>query len=457
MKILLILPETKGSFDVYKQSPLTKMLRYFYSGADVSRNVFFPPLGLLTVAACTPEDVDVQIVDEKVGDSIDFSLCVDLVGVSIFAYSARRGYEIADRFRSNGRKVILGGFHVFFAEEEALQHADAVVVGEAEPVWKQVIEDVRADRLKKIYKANEFLPLDRTPPPRFELVDMSRYLLKNVMQVTRGCPFNCDFCSVRAYFGSTFRTKPIEQVLKELGPLEEGDWVCFVDDNIVGSPRYAMDLFRALIPLRIKWISQGSLSVANNRELLQLAAESGCVCLLAGIESVEPVNLKHTGGKISPDRLEDQLHRIHQAGIGINGSFMLGLDGDTPETFERMARFCIRNCIELPSFNVFNPIPGTKIYERMKNEGRLRSDGYREYEDLLFRRKLFYTPKGMTEREFHVGLDLMCREVFSYKNILRRNLKYRIHFTDYLYANFIWRQCDFQLGRRSLADLHASH
>ena len=452
MKILLILPETKGSFDVYKQSPLTKMLRYFYSGADVSRNVFFPPLGLLTVAACTPEDIDVQIVDEKVGDRIDFNLDVDLVGISIFAYSARRGYEIADRFRSRNRKVVLGGFHVFFSAEEALQHADAVVIGEAEPVWKILLEDLRAGTLKRIYKAEEFLPLDHTPPPRFDLVDLSRYFLKNVAQVTRGCPFNCDFCSVRAYFGPTFRTKPVEQVLRELGRIREGDWVCFVDDNIVGSPRYAMELFKSLIPLKIRWISQGSLSIANSEELLQLAAESGCACLLAGIESVEPVNMRHTGGKISLDRLEEQINRIHEAGIGINGSFMLGLDGDTPETFERMARFCIQNRIELPSFNAFNPIPGTKIYERMKTEGRLRCNGYREYEDLLFRRKLFYTPKGMTEKEFHVGFDWMCREVFSYKNILRRNMKYRIHFLDYLYVNFVWRQCDIQLGRRSLAD-----
>ena len=457
MKILLILPETKGSFDVYIQSPLTRMLRHFYSGADVSRNVFFPPLGLLTVAACTPPDVDVRIVDEKVGDRIDFDADADLVGISIFAYSARRGYEIADRFRSKGRKVVLGGFHVSFAVEEALQHADAVLVGEAEPVWETLVADLRAGRMKEVYKADEFLPLDRTPSPRFDLVDMDRYFLKNVIQVTRGCPFNCDFCSVRAYFGPTFRTKPVEQVLRELGPLREGDWVCFVDDNIVGSPKYAMDLFNALIPLKINWISQGSLSIANNRELLRLAAESGCVCLLAGVETVEPANIKHTGGKISLNRLEEQIHRIHEAGIGINGSFMLGLDGDTPDTFEKMASFCMRNHIELPSFNVFDPIPGTKVYEQMKAEGRLTTNGYREYEDILFRRKLFYTPKGMSEKEFHVGLDWMCRKVFSYTNIFRRNMKYRIHFKDYLYANFLWRQCDLQLGQRSLADLRASH
>jgi radical SAM superfamily enzyme YgiQ (UPF0313 family) len=453
MKILLILPKTKGSFDVYSTSPITRILRFFYSGADIRRNMFLPPLGLLTVAACTPKDVEVQIVDEKVGDFVDFNVDVDLVGISIFAYSARRGYEIADEFRRRGRKVVLGGFHVSFRVEEALEHADAVVVGEAEPVWKDLIEDTRAGKLKRVYKADEFLPLDCTPFPRFDLINSDRYLLKNVTQVTRGCPFHCDFCSVKAFFGKTFRVKPVEQVLSELGPLKECEWVCFVDDNIVGNQAYAMELFKALIPLRIKWISQGSLTIANNKDLLALAAESGCFCLLIGIETVQPDNIKYTGGKLVPSRIEEQIGKIHEVGIGINGSFMHGLDGDTPETFEQTADFCIQNYIELPSFNVFNPIPGTPLYEKMKAEGRLRINGYHEHEEIIFRRKLFYTPKGMSEREFYEGFDKMCRKVFSYTNILRRNLKYRIGFKEYIYFNFLWRQCDLQLGRRSFTNL----
>lgn len=458
MKILLILPDTKGSTDVWRPSALTRMVRFLCSGTIVSGSSLLPPLGLLTIAASTPAEVDVAIVDEKVGDRIDLDADVDLVGISILAHSARRGYEIADQFRRNGRKVVLGGFHASLMWEEALGHADAVVVGEAEPVWKCVVEDARAGTLRRIYRSEGFQSLQHSPPPRIDLIGMHRYMVKNVIQVTRGCPFGCDFCSVSAYFGQTFRVKPVEQVLRELRSVREGDFVVFVDDNIVGKPGYAKDLFKALVPLRITWVSQGSLSIANDGDLLKLAAESGCWNLLVGIETVEAANTESVGRKIEPARLEEQIRRIHEAGIGIAGSFMFGLDNDTPETFEKTSSFCTRNHIEVPSFNALNPTPGTSLFRRMNGEGRLRNNGYREYEDILFRRKLFYCPARMSEREFYEGFDRMCRKVFSYADILRRNLKHRIHFKEHLYANLLFRECDFQLGRRSMANLsHESY
>lgn len=449
MRVLLILPETKGSLDVYKPPSLIRVLKFFYPNFNAS-SVFLPPLGLLTIAACTPEDVEIEIIDEKVEGRVDLKTGADLIGISIFAYNARRGYEIADQFRKKGRKVVLGGFHVSLMVKEALEHADAVAVGEAEPVWRQIIEDARAGRLKQIYDGKTFLPLTHTPIPRLDEIELKPYMLKHVIQATRGCPFHCDFCSVAAFFGGTFRVKPVEQVLRELGPLKEGEAICFVDDNIVGSPGYAAQLFKALIPLKIRWIGQSAITIANNKELLKLAAESGCVGLLIGIETVEPANIAYTGGKVNLDRLEEQLGRIHEAGLGVNATFILGLEGDTLETFDKTARFCIRNCIELPSFMVFNPIPGTPLFNQMRQDGRLRLDGYREYESLLFRRKIFYTLKGMSERDFYEGFDRMCRMTFSYQNILRRNMKYRINFKYVLYANFLWRHNVLHLGRRSL-------
>jgi radical SAM superfamily enzyme YgiQ (UPF0313 family) len=451
MRVLLILPDTKGSLDVYKPSSFSKVLRFFYPAFDAGSSVFLPPLGLLTIAACTPEHIDIEIIDEKVNGRVDLSNDADLIGISIFAYNARRGYEIADQFRKKGRKVVLGGFHVSSMINEALEHADAVAVGEAEPVWGQIVEDARAGRLKRIYNGNSFPPLKFTPFPRFDKIDKNRYMLKHLIQATRGCPFHCDFCSVAAFFGGTFRVKPVEQVLHELGPLNEGELICFVDDNIVGSPRYAAELFKALIPLKIRWVSQSPITIAGDKELLKLAAESGCAGLLIGIETVEPANIAYMGGKIILNRLEEQLGRIHELGIGINGTFILGLDGDTPETFEKTAIFCIRNHIELPSFMVFNPIPGTPMFNQMRQQGRLRVDGYREYEDLLFCRKIFYSLKGMSEKDFYEGFDRMCRMTYSWTNILRRNVKYRTSFKEFLYANFVWRQCVLQLGCRSLA------
>ena len=452
MKVLLILPETKGSFDVYQQSFITKTLKFLYAGFNAGSNVHIPPLGPLTIAACTPKHFDVEIADEKVDGAVDFETDADLVGISISAHSTHRGYRLADEFRKRGRKVVLGGFHVSFEPQEALEHADAVVVGEAESVWNELLEDAKSKGLKKIYRGDDFLPLDNAPFPRWDLIDTDRYMLRHTIQATRGCPFTCDFCSVASFFRGSFRAKPVEQVLQELGPLKNGDFICFVDDNIVGSSHYASDLFRALIPLNIKWISQASITIANDKELLRLAAESGCVCLLIGIETVEPSNRIYMQDKFLPHKIEKQISRIHEAGIGINATFMLGLDGDKPGTFERTADFCIKNAIELPTFNVYSPIPGTPMFKRMNAEGRLALDGYREYEDLLFRRKLYHELKGMSQKEFYLGFDQMCRKVFSYRNILRRNLKYRISLKEYLYANFVWRQCDFQIGRRSLAD-----
>ncbi len=454
MKVLLILPDTKGSFDVYQQSFFTKTLKFLYAGFNAGNNVYIPPLGPLTIAAWTPEHFDIQITDEKVDGEVDFETDTDLVGISISAHSACRGYQLADQFRKRGRKVVLGGFHVSSEPQEALEHADAVVVGEAESVWNEVLEDARSNGLKKIYRGDDFLSLNSAPFPRWDLIDTDRYMLRHTIQATRGCPFTCEFCSVASFFRGSFRAKPVEQVLQELGPLKKGDFICFVDDNIVGSPRYAADLFRALRPLKIKWISQSSITIANDEELLKLAAESGCVCLLIGIETVEPSNGVYMQDKFIPHKIEKQIGRIHEAGIGINGTFMLGLDGDTPGTFDRTADFCIKNAIELPTFNVYSPIPGTPMFKRMKAEGRLAHDGYREYEDLLFRRKLFHVLKGMSQKEFYEGFDRMCRKVFSYRNILSRNLRYRNSFKEYLYANFVWRQCDFQLGRRSIADMH---
>ena len=453
MKLLLILPATLGSFDVYKRSPMTRLLRAFFSAVNINSNFFLPPLGLLTIAACTPDDVDVTIIDEKVNGPVDPNLEADLVGISIFAHSAHRGYELADQFRARNRKVVLGGYHASTEVDEALAHADAVVCGEPESLWKDLLDDFRNGQLKRVYKAERFVDLNGIPPLRFDLIDMDRYLLKTTIQATRGCPLRCDFCSVGAFFDGSFRCKPVAQVIDGIKPVRPGDLVCFVDDNITGSPQYASELFEALKPLQIRWISQASINIANNKKLLKLAADSGCICLLIGLETLETKNMGYLQGKIKLSKVEDQIASIHEHGISINGSFIFGFDGDTLDTFDRTAEFCIRNYIELPSFNVFNPIPGTMLYEQMKNEGRLKNNGYSEHEKLLFSRKPFYSLKNMTEREFYEGFDRMCRTVFSYSNMFRRNLKYRICFKEHIYTNFVWRQCDLQLGRRSFRNL----
>ena len=275
MKILLISPENKKSI-------------YAYTKEDV-KAFWFPKLGLPTIAANTPPDVEVRIVDECVED-IDFNVDVDLVGISVMTYLAPRAYEIAAKFRARGVKVVLGGIHVSMCPEEAKEHADSIVVGESEKTWPILVEDFRRGELKSLYEEKDLPKLENLPIPRRELFKPNSYWTTNCVQTSRGCPFACDFCTVTIFGGNQFRLRPIEQVIEEVKRLKKG-FVVFVDDNIAGNKAYAKQLFKALIPLKINWGSQASLTMARDPELLDLAAKSGCTALFIGVESISEENL----------------------------------------------------------------------------------------------------------------------------------------------------------------------
>lgn len=374
-----------------------------------------PPLGLAMVAALTPPDIEVSLIDENV-TTIDFQKEPDLVGITALTTTAQRAYEIADAFRAKGAKVVLGGIHPSMLPEEAGQHADAVVIGEAEGIWPGLIEDFKADRLQRRYQQNERPSMADLPLPRRDLFAKGAYLLKNTVSTTRGCPYSCSFCTVTTFFGQSYRCRPVEQVIGEVKSLGKTKLVIFVDDNIVGNPGYAKELFRALIPLKIKWVSQASVTIAKDDELLELAAASGCVDLFIGFESLSPASLAAVGKKINAvDEYEDVIKKIHSHGIGIHGFFIFGLDDDDADSYEQAVRFAQRMRLESAQFDILTPYPGTAVHESLDKAGRILSRDWSQYgHDLMFE------PKSMSRDMLQEGRAWAWREFYSLPSIWRR-------------------------------------
>jgi len=374
-----------------------------------------PPLGLAIVAALTPPEVEVSLTDENV-TVIDFHKETDLVGITALTVTAQRAYEIADTFRARGVKVILGGIHPSVMPEEASQHADAVVIGEAEGIWPNLIEDFKANKLQRVYRQRERPSLLGSPIPRRDLFTQGAYLARHTISTTRGCPYSCSFCSVTSFFGHTYRCRPVEEILKEVETLNERKLIAFVDDNIVGNPKFAKELFRALIPYKIKWIAQASVTIARDDELLRLAAASGCIYLLIGFESLSPANLVAVGKRINVvDEYEDVIRKIHSHGIAIHGFFIFGLDEDDEHVFQRTVRFAQQMRLESAQFDLLTPYPGTALCESLDKAGRLVTKDWSQYGY-----NLGFEPKNMSRETLQKGHQWARREFYSIPSIWRR-------------------------------------
>ncbi|OGB90535.1 hypothetical protein A2625_03200 [candidate division WOR-1 bacterium RIFCSPHIGHO2_01_FULL_53_15] len=381
----------------------------------------FAPLGLAAVAALVPEEHEVCIIDENAAP-INFDDRVDLVGISAMTPMAPRAYEIASEFRKRGVKVAMGGSHASALPEEALQHVDAVLIGEAEELWPQLIEDFKNHRLRRIYKCETKPLLNNLPAPRRDLFASQAYFVKNCVQITRGCPFDCEFCSVSSFYGHTYRTRPIAEVEKEILSLKK-DITFFVDDNIVGNRAYAKDFFRRIIPHKLKWISQGSITMAEDRELLELASKSGCLCMIIGFESLSQENLNSIKKNFNQAaKFKDAIKKIHAHGIGIYGIFMFGLDHDDKDVFKRTVDFIIENNINTASFTILTPMPGTRLYQKMESEGRITDRDWTKYDHL----HVVFKPRTMTAEELFEGHRWAFRETYTYRSILKRILGSRV-------------------------------
>ncbi len=398
-----------------------------------------PPLGLAMVAALTPPEVEVSLTDENV-TAIDFQKPTDLVGITALTATAQRAYDIADTFRARGVKVVLGGIHPSILPEEASQHADAVVIGEAEGIWPKLIEDFKANKLQKVYRQYERPSLVSLPIPRRDLFAEGAYFVRNTISTTRGCPYSCSFCTVTSFFGHTYRCRPVEEILKEIETFNKKGLIAFVDDNIVGNLRFAKELFRALIPYKIKWVGQASVTIARDDELLKLAAASGCIDLFIGFETLSPANLVAVGKKFNVvDEYENVIRDVHSHGISIHGFFVLGLDEDDEGVFERTLHFAQKMRLESAQFAWPVPYPGTALCEFLDKAGRIVTKDWSQYESTPV-----FEPKLMSRETLQKRRDWVWRKFYSPLSIWRRVGLVHRHlvalWTVNLYYRAFWRR-----------------
>jgi radical SAM superfamily enzyme YgiQ (UPF0313 family) len=394
-----------------------------------------PPLGMASIAALTPPEVDVSLTDENI-TKVDFEKEVDLVGITALTYTVHRAYQIANSFRTRGVKVVMGGIHPSVMPEEASQHADAVVVGEAEGIWGEVIEDFKANKLRRIYRQNKHPVLVGLPIPRRDLYDKGAYRYTNTLWATRGCPYSCSYCSVSTIFGRKYRCRPVDEITKEVETLDRSKIIGFVDDNIAGNSRFAKELFCALIPHKIKWIGQCSVALASDDELLKLAADSGCIGLIIGFESLSQANLTAVGKKTNVvDEYEDVIRKIHAHGIAIHGCFILGLDEDAVDVFERTLHFAQKMRLESAQFASPVPYPGTALSESMDKAGRIVTKDWSQYCGTT----ICLEPKKMSRETLQQKCLWVWREFYSLPSILSRLGVRRRYLVPLWALNLGWR------------------
>ncbi len=346
------------------------------------------PLAFAVLAGLTPADVEVSLADERLAP-VPLDAPIDLAAITVETYTARRAYQIADALRRRGVPVVLGGYHPTFLPDEALAHADAVVLGDAEAVWPTVLQDAAAGRLQRTYRGDGDPPLDGVRFDRRIFRGLPYPAIASV-QVGRGCRYACDFCSIHSFYGSRVRHRPIAQVIEEVAALGRRH-VLFVDDNLFIDPDHAARLFRALAPLGVRWGCQVSVDVASRPELLDLMAASGCIAALIGFESIDADNLRQMNKAWSLKHLDlaAAAARFHRHGIMVYGSFVFGYDHDTPETIRRTVDAALEARLFLANISPLTPMPGSRLYDRLRAARRLRFErwwldpGYR-YGDATF-------------------------------------------------------------------------
>ena len=405
MKILLIAPAS-GKWKKIGRSKV-------FNG----KTFRFSLLSLLSVAAETPPDIEIKIIDEQV-EVIPCEEDFDLVGITCMTALANRAYKISSSFRKRGIPVVLGGMHPSFCPEEALKNADAVVVGDAEGIWKKVIEEARLGRLKGIYKNAFPVELKGLNTPPRELLNSKNYGTIQAAQATRGCNNKCDFCSVSAFHQQTMRYRPVNEVYEEISAIPDKFFI-FVDDNLTADRDYAKGLFNALIPLKKKWITQSTLAITEDEEFVSLAAEAGCIGLFVGLETFKSENLDSVNkGFHKVEEYRESIKLLHSYGIGVEAGIVFGFDNDTPDVFKNTLKTLAKLEVDVIQVSIFTPLPGTPRFATMKN--RITDNNWSNYD---FHNAVF-TPAKMSAEELKAGHDWVTNRFYSPIRIFKRLLKH---------------------------------
>jgi radical SAM superfamily enzyme YgiQ (UPF0313 family) len=374
------------------------------------------------LAALTPSGIDVKIKDDLYED-VPFDEPCDLVGLTCMSHQASRAYQIADEFRRRGKAVVIGGFHATLAPEEALQHADAVVVGEAEGVWNRLLEDAASGRLRGLYSGEVLSDLKNLPVPRYDLIDLKRYRIPNLpAQTTRGCPYACSYCEVTQVYGAKFRYRPPDEVVEEvktLMRLGKRKFVYFVDDIFNAHRKHAFAVMEGLKKLKVRWTCLCTANVGDDGEMLDLMRASGCLHINIGMESVSPESLRSVNKKQNHvDRYKEQFAAIRRRGIEYSLNVMFGLDGDTKDTFDATVDRLIEYKTPISFMFILSPRVGLKIREELAAQGRIDHSDWERYHSY----EVVFEPKNMTRSELEEGFWRAQRRFYSYGSIARRLL-----------------------------------
>jgi radical SAM superfamily enzyme YgiQ (UPF0313 family) len=400
MKVKMILPALTEA-----TSPFWRPIKYS----------LFPPLGLATLAAYLEEDDEVTIQDEHV-ETLDLTDQPDLVIIQVYITCAFRAYAIADLYRRRGCFVCLGGLHVTSLPEEAAGHADAIFLGPGEDIWPEFLSDYRMKKPKKVYQSTRRTLL-RTPFPRRDLLKRHLYLVPNSIVVSRGCPYQCDFCYKSSFFkgGASFYTQTVERALTEIESLP-GRHLYFLDDHLFGNPGFASNLFDGMRGMGRLWQAAGTVRSILAPDLIPKAAKSGLRSLFVGFESLNPKNLREQRKFQNLDRdYSAAIRRLHEYGVMVNASFVFGMDEDDKDTFDRTVDWAVEQGIETATFHILTPYPDTLLFKRMQQEMRITTLDW----DLYDTRHAVFQPQRMSAQTLEEGYWRAYRDFYSWSNILR--------------------------------------
>ena len=411
MKIGLISPKGLTTND-NKLEQIFQNTNHVQSYTDSLSGAF--GTGLLVISTLTPDHIEIEIIDENF-DTIDFNKDYDLIGISAMTHQASRAYEIADKFRSRNIIVAIGGIHATVLPDEVKRHCDSVFIGEAEYTWPVFLKDFENGNVSDFYKSEKPVDMTSLPTPRYDLLKKENYKVV-WMQTGRGCPHDCEFCVASNVYGYKYRHKTINQIIDEIEFIHK-IWpnarINFADDNLFLNRKFLKELVRHLKKMNFIWFAQTDISIANDEEFLTELKAAGCTTLFIGFESVSEPSLslinKNSWKLKQLYNYPDAIEKIQSKGIGIVGAFILGLDGDTEETFNELADFILDNNIFIPQITVLTPLPGSRLYKRLKKENRLIDIPWSNYTFT----EVNYIPQNMTGEELKNGLYRIYKKVYS--------------------------------------------
>jgi len=396
MKILLLMPHPTGK-------------RSFYA------RFTYPSLTLQQIAAITPREHDVEIVDERF-EIVNLNKDYDLVGISCMTYNSIRGYEIADYFRKKGVKVVFGGYHASLLPKETKQHADSVVIGEAEETWPRLLKDLEKNSLKAFYRAEKLVEPKEIPSARHDIGVYNPFT--EAIQASRGCPTGCEFCAMQAVEGPRFRGRPVDNLINEMKTIIAKK-IFFADASLTINPKYTKSLFTGMKEINAKFECFGNINVlTRDDELLKTASDAGVYKWYIGIESISQENINAAGKRTNKvEEYAKAMQKIKDHGMTVTGFFMFGFDNDTPDIFQRTLKAIYDWGLEEVSFSIVTPYPGTRLFKRLEEEGRITSYDWSQYTE----GNVNFKPNKMTEQELLKGIRDIAADFFSIKNSFRRS------------------------------------